>query len=70
MQQGGPEEIGLTAWRASLHGQSSVIGHIAFGVVLNRLRSRTEFGKFRDSLNHPVPPTRITFPQLCLDRFK
>jgi hypothetical protein len=70
MKQGGPEEIGITVRGTCFHGQSGVIGHIALGVILNRLGSRGEFSEFRDRLNHSVPPTSIAFPQFCLDRFK
>ena len=63
MEEGSPEEIGITVIGTGLNSQLGMLGHIALGVILSRLRSTSKLGKLRDGLNDSVPPARITSSQ-------
>jgi hypothetical protein len=67
VEQSRPEQIRITIRGASFNGQSSVFGHITFGVVHRRLGSPGQGGEFWDGLNNTIPPTWLKSPKLPLN---
>jgi hypothetical protein len=63
----GPEKIRIAVWGTGLYRQTSMLRHVAFGVIPGWLGCTGKRSELRDRLDNPVPPPRTAPPQLLLD---